>query len=306
MPIISIILLLLTFAVNFIMDAIFWFIILQIAQFFTTKSLFPMGHEFDLVLQLTLLVILVPASLSLLGFMQSFFVWNNGGRNAEGPYYDRLFRLLSEICQRGQLGDPHHYHLYICNDPTINAYAMGNSHIVVNTGTLDRLSDHDLIGIIAHEMGHLQHRHTMVSLCLCGMDSFSTIVCWGYRFILFLCRIFAWIPILNWFLVIFSYFIAWQYKLCIWLLRVPNNLITLFGSRRNEYQADQYAFEIGLGQNLLDSFHTMIAFYGNQKSGFFDSFWLDHPDLDKRIARIQKMMDKQANLPQNNSWESNF
>lgn len=306
MPIISIILLLLTFAVNFIMDFIFWFIVLQLAQMFTSKSFFPVGHELNLVIELTLLVILVPATLSMFGFMQKYFVWSNGGRTAEGYYYDRLFSLLSDICKRGKLGDPHLYHLHICHDPSINAFAMGSSHITVNIGSLEHLNDYELEGIMAHEMGHLQHGHTMVSLCICGMDAFSGIVCLGYRFILFMCRIFAWIPILNWFIVIFSYFIAWQYKLCLWFLRIPANLISLFGSRRHEYQADQYAFELGLGQNLIDSFYAMERFYGNQKSGFFDSFWQDHPDLDKRIARIQKMMEEQSKASQNTNWQSKF
>ena len=290
MPIVSIVLLVLTFAANFIIDFIFWVIMFNIVQPFMSRSLFPVGHEMDVLLQLTVLSILVPATVSLLGFMQRFTVWTYGGRKAVGDDYTRLFNLLSDIYKRGQLGDPHYYHLYVCNDPTINAFALGNRHIVIHRGAMNQLDDYQLLGVIAHEMGHLQNHHTMVRLCICGMEWFGQVIRLVYRTLLFFCRLLAWIPIVNWFVVIFSWIIVIQDRICGWFLQIPSTLINLFGFRQHEYQADAYAYKIGLGQNIIAFFHTLQRVYGNDKSGFFGSFWQDHPDLPNRIARIEKMM----------------
>ncbi len=290
MPIVSIVLLVLTFLANYIIDFIFWLVMFNLVQPFMSHTLFPMGHEFDRIAQLTLLSILVPATVSVLGFMQRFTVWTYGGRKAVGDDYNRLFALLTEICKRGQLGDPNYYHLYVCNDPTINAFALGNRHIVIHRGAMDQLGDYELLGVIAHEMGHLQNHHTMVRLCICGMEWFGQVIRLVYRMLLFLCRLLAWIPIVNWFIVFFSWFIVILDRICGWFLAVPSSLINLFGFRQHEYQADAFAYEIGLGQNIIEFFHTLQRIYGNDNSGFFGKLWQDHPDLPKRIARIEKMM----------------
>jgi predicted Zn-dependent protease len=55
---------------------------------------------------------------------------------------------------------PFEYHFYVIEDEDINAFAMPAGYIYVHTGTILRASNvSELAGVIAHEIGHVAHRH---------------------------------------------------------------------------------------------------------------------------------------------------
>lgn len=92
--------------------------------------------------------------------MQWIFVYSTGARNAKGADYDRLYKILQDLCRRENT-DSSRYSLYVNEDQTINAYAFGDKHITVNRGTLKLMDDEEIEGILAHELGHLHYRHTL-------------------------------------------------------------------------------------------------------------------------------------------------
>lgn len=50
--------------------------------------------------------------------------------------------------------------IYIVNDPALNAFVAGGQRIFINTGTIDRAATpEELIGVIAHESGHIAGAH---------------------------------------------------------------------------------------------------------------------------------------------------
>jgi len=72
----------------------------------------------------------------------------------------QLKKILNEICQT--LSMKTIPRMYLSQNPTINASALGinNPIIVVNTGTLEKLSIDELYFIIGHEAGHIKSKHT--------------------------------------------------------------------------------------------------------------------------------------------------
>jgi predicted Zn-dependent protease len=65
----------------------------------------------------------------------------------------------SPIIQAAGL-DPQAVHIYIVNDPTLNAFVAGGQNLFLNTGTLIRsTSPNQIIGIMAHETGHIAGGH---------------------------------------------------------------------------------------------------------------------------------------------------
>ncbi len=284
----SLFLLLFAFGVNFVIDFFFWAVMFSMAQPFCDTILFPAGNEWELVMYFTVASILLPVIFSAAGFMQSQLVWSMGGRRAAGISYDRLYFLLADICRRGGLGDPKFFKLYVMEDPTINACALGDRHIVVNTGAMNLLSDEELEGILAHEMGHLQHHHTMVRLAIVGMGWFGNVICFVYNFLAIASRLIAWIPFVGWLVTLWLFFVTCTHNFFSRLLQIPLGLLSAFGFRGHEYEADAYAAEIGLGNQLIEAFYKIEAAYGNQKSGFFSALWNDHPDTDKRIKRLRE------------------
>jgi heat shock protein HtpX len=80
-----------------------------------------------------------------------------------GPEHP-LYRIVERLTVRASLPMPK---VYIIPDPSPNAFATGRnpSHAAVaaTEGVLQVLSEHELEGVIAHELAHVKHRDILIS-----------------------------------------------------------------------------------------------------------------------------------------------
>jgi Zn-dependent protease with chaperone function len=54
----------------------------------------------------------------------------------------------------------------VVNSPIVNAYALPDGNVVVFSGILNTMKDYDeLVGLIGHEVAHVNHRHSMKMVC---------------------------------------------------------------------------------------------------------------------------------------------
>lgn len=105
------------------------------------------------------------------GAMNLFAWWNSGKmvlrmHNAQpiGPQdAPRLFTMVQTLSQRAGLPMPA---LYVIHEDQPNAFATGrnpeNAAVAVNSGLLDRLSENEVAGVIAHELAHIRNRDTLI------------------------------------------------------------------------------------------------------------------------------------------------
>ncbi len=74
-----------------------------------------------------------------------------------------LYQMTAELAQRAQVPMPK---LYVIDDPQPNAFATGrdpnHAAIAVNRGLLQILNQREVEGVIAHEIGHVKHRDTLI------------------------------------------------------------------------------------------------------------------------------------------------
>ncbi len=72
--------------------------------------------------------------------------------------------LIRPICEKNKIPfDSIHLHV-VCNEE-INAFALPNNHIVINTGLINACKKSEAFqGVIAHEIAHLQQKHVMKKL----------------------------------------------------------------------------------------------------------------------------------------------
>ncbi|HLI19957.1 MAG TPA: M48 family metalloprotease [Stellaceae bacterium] len=78
-------------------------------------------------------------------------------RDAEMEHYLRVW--MTPIWKAAGL-EPDAVHVYVINDPTLNSFVAGGQNIFMNSGTIMRASSpNQLIGIMAHETGHIAGGH---------------------------------------------------------------------------------------------------------------------------------------------------
>jgi Zn-dependent protease with chaperone function len=89
------------------------------------------------------------------------FVYQMGNSIQVGPrQYSNIYQIFRE-CVRDLDMHPEPV-LFISQDPFVNALALGQEFpsMVLNSGLLDLLDDHELRTVIAHELGHIKCGHT--------------------------------------------------------------------------------------------------------------------------------------------------
>ena len=214
---------------------------------------------------------------------------------------DRLYPLFSEVYEKAKVANPSissDVRMFMNYDSCPNAFATGRRTICVTAGLLD-LPDDQIKAALAHEFGHLSHRDTdrflvvyignIIILALgrlfqIGVMIFDVImtitaIVMNNRdglWMLILSKLSSWITlfIINGFLAIWS-------KIGL--------LLTNKTSRENEYLADAFSCQLGYGEGLLAFFNWMQQLE-DRPVGLFAALSQDHPDTDKRIARVQNYL----------------
>ncbi len=95
-----------------------------------------------------------------------------------------LFRIVRELALRGSMPMPK---VYIIPEETPNAFATGrnpqHAAVAVTQGLLQLLSREELSGVIAHELGHVRNRDTLimtVAATIAGaLSHLATMAMWG-------------------------------------------------------------------------------------------------------------------------------
>lgn len=89
----------------------------------------------------------------------------------------RLYRIVENLSITDGLPTPQ---VYVMSDPAPNAFATGRdpSHasVAVTTGLLDVMTDTELEGVLAHEMGHVKNYDIRVSMIVFGLVAAVSII----------------------------------------------------------------------------------------------------------------------------------
>lgn len=76
-----------------------------------------------------------------------------------------VYHIVSELAHRAGTSVPK---VYLINNSIPNAFATGrnpeNASIAVTTGLLDRLTQEEITGVLAHELAHVIHRDTLINV----------------------------------------------------------------------------------------------------------------------------------------------
>lgn len=177
----------------------------------------------------------------------------------------------------------------IIYDESPNAFALGRKTICITQGLL-KLPDNLILGVLAHEVGHLAYGHTVVQLLVGGGNIFIS----GF---LCLLKFATWIvtAIMGLFALgsrdgiigVITLFFAGITAGLSWLWTKFCKLFLMWSMRQNEYIADEYAQKIGFGMELAEVLDQHLCDVPHE--GFFKALYNAHPYNDDRVAALQNL-----------------
>jgi Zn-dependent protease with chaperone function len=214
----------------------------------------------------------------------------NGCREMDEPERARLTPLWNEVCRRAGLS-PDAYRLVMTDQPTVNAFATGDSMVSIDEGMLDSLGDPEIKAVIAHELGHHTKRHIG-----------AIVLKWWYAqpAEILLNLMFALVAILIavgregcgcigiLLLAGLAIFMLGPALVLFLLLEGTILLMRIIG-RRTEFEADDYARDLGVGREMSSALALLKEAYPEvdpENGTFLDRLTRTHPRLDDRIARL--------------------
>jgi heat shock protein HtpX len=225
-----------------------------------------------------------------------------GAREVSPQQAPDLIRMVSSLAQKAKLPMPK---VYILDTDVPNAFATGrdpeHAAVAVTTGIMRALTFEELEGVVAHELGHVRNRDTLISTVVATLAGVITMIA----------HIAQWAAIFGGgrsddegdgiggiFEMIFLIVLA----------PLAATLIQLGISRSREYQADETAGTVSGNPLALASALKKIEYYAQNKvlpeatpatshmfiinplsgtrswvSGLFST----HPPTEERIARLQ-------------------
>jgi heat shock protein HtpX len=240
------------------------------------------------------------------GGMNLFAYWNSdkmvlrmyGAREADERSAPELYAMVRQLAANAGLPMPR---VYIMENPQPNAFATGrnpqNAAVAVTTGLMQAVDREELAGVIAHELGHIKNRDTLlmtVTATIAG--AISMLANFGFMFggrssgnnnIGFIGTLGLLI-----------------------LGPLAAGLVQMAISRTREYEADREGAEISRRPLALASALQKISraahqipnmeaernpasahlFIVNPLSGArIDNLFSTHPNVENRIARLQEL-----------------
>ena len=246
------------------------------------------GNIFELIL---IYFITVAISLSPIGEM--FLAAFAGARDIKRVDIKlRVIPLVQYVLDKANETTPYcpkKVKVLLVHDSSPNAFALGKRTLCITDGLLT-LSDDMILGVLAHEIGHLSYGHTVIQLLIGGGNLFISgclllikLSCWIFSAIMGLFAIGSRSGIMGLITVLFagiSTVLSWLWvKFCM--------LFLMWSMRQNEYLADEFAYRIGFGLELATVLDQHLSAVPND--GFLKALYSTHPCNDDRVAALQNL-----------------
>lgn len=223
-----------------------------------------------------------------------------------------LVHMVRTLSQNAGIPMPR---VYIAHNPQPNAFATGrdpaHAAVCATTGLLERLSQEELAGVIAHELAHVKNRDTLtmtITATLAGAISMLA----NFAFMFGGRRDGERNPLGGVGLI-----------LVMVLAPVAAMLVQMAISRTREYEADREGAlisgrplwlasalnQIASGTARIDNHDaesnpaTAHMFIINPlHGGNFSSLFMTHPSTENRIARLEAMAAEMGQMPERGPW----
>ncbi len=209
---------------------------------------------------------------------------------------EKLEPAFREVAERAGVRKP--VRLRIEESKEWNAFAVGTRTIAVSKRMLADLTEDELKGTLAHELGHLVSFDTIVIAAYVMAGRLPRMMGYGFRVLMSAMGLslsfgLAGLLVLG---VVFYFLHLLQAVIAIllfvMLFALLNRIFRFFSlllMRLTEYRQDAFAQQLGYGKGLRDTLEK-ITYKGDQYvNPYFIIFKSTHPIIYNRIRRLEKM-----------------
>jgi len=202
---------------------------------------------------------------------------------------DYLLPIFEEVYQQAKAKNRRlNLELCVIDQRYVNACAIGRHTIAVTKGAMETFSEDELKAIIGHEIGHIAKYDTIASLYLFVGNGFYSILILIATFFLNLLDKAANIANNGVIRAIVS-FCRFLLRFYLFFFMLFINIVTAMNSRRNEYRADRYSYNLGFGQEMIEALYLLEKINLSGKSSIIAKMIASHPILPKRIAKLEEL-----------------
>lgn len=207
-----------------------------------------------------------------------------------------VFQYVYQKALSKSKGLPKDIRWYIHNDDSINAFAVGLHTIGINIGMLNCCRDDEIAAILAHEFAHIAHRDALATTLSVQSNSLAllgkSVAVLAMRVIGtgigFLFKIISEDELVGTIMGFVAKAISWLFDIYISIIFTICLAISYASCRKQEYDADWYAAQLGFKKPLI---HAFGRFPTERKVSFVaditQMLYGTHPKTEDRIKRLE-------------------
>ncbi len=226
-------------------------------------------------------------------FGEAIVRYKENARPIDKNAYRYAYSLFEEICVTARNANrklPQNINLYVIKSNVVNAAATGHHTVIVTSALLNlldqgALSPQQFKAALAHELGHIGHSDTCLSLGIVVSSGLLQLVLCLYIFIIrMIAMLFALLSptLAAIFIVVFGRSVTFVFD-CWSSLGI---LLTNATSRKDEFAADDFAGKCGYAEPLCS---FLLALDPSDKRGNFLSVLTEtHPATPDRVDALRK------------------
>ncbi|MDR2558256.1 MAG: M48 family metalloprotease [Oscillospiraceae bacterium] len=200
---------------------------------------------------------------------------------------ERLRPLFNEVYAKAKQNNPeladYNIDIYIMDSMAVNACAVGLRTVAVTKGAVKTFSDEQLKAIIAHEIAHILHADTFAKIKIMIGNGIFTLCILTAKLVWWLIgRVPAFRTPMNNVSMIFDFIVM--------VFLFPMQIAMAVNDRYAENLADNYAFEIGYGEGMVEALYLLEEMSLQGGGSIIEKMLASHPRVTYRIMLAENRL----------------
>jgi len=209
-----------------------------------------------------------------------------------------LIPIIQEVYDNAKEKNPELGGIELCivESIDVNACAIGKHTVALTRGAIQTFNEEQLKALLAHEIAHIIHGDTIATLYTVVGNGLFTVFILINKGFLFLVDLIMAIATRSVFARIVLLLTRYSFEIMIIVFMFLMQAVIAINSRKNEYRADRYAYELGYGEELIEAFYVLEKIQMGDNRKLIKKMTASHPRLTARIGKLEELIDGEGTV----------